>query len=91
VVVLKGNPTFVTDGGPARVITTGGPELATIGTGDVLAGMIAALLGRGLPALDAATSAAHWHGVAGSTLAAETTPTADRLATWVGRHAWGQQ
>jgi ADP-dependent NAD(P)H-hydrate dehydratase / NAD(P)H-hydrate epimerase len=88
VVVLKGNPTFVTDGGVPRVVRSGGPSLATIGTGDVLSGMIAALLARGLPPLEAATSAAYWHGVAGTELAATTTLTADRLAEGVGAYAW---
>lgn len=88
VVLLKGNPTFVTDGAVPRVVTSGGPELATIGTGDVLAGMIGALLARGLSPLDAATSAAHWHGVAARDLAGEGTVTADRLAGAVRRHAW---
>ncbi|MGF1666654.1 MAG: NAD(P)H-hydrate dehydratase [Acidimicrobiia bacterium] len=88
VVVLKGNPTFVTDGGVPRVVRSGGPSLATIGTGDVLAGMIGALLARGLPPLEAATSAAYWHGVAGTELAGEATLTADRLADGVGAYAW---
>lgn len=84
VVLLKGWPTFVTSGGPPWAVVSGGPELATIGTGDVLAGMTAALWARGLSPLVAATSGAHWHGVAGSDLAAETTVTADLLARHVG-------
>ena len=48
VVLLKGSPTFVCGDGPPIVVTSNGPELATIGTGDVLAGMIAALLARGV-------------------------------------------
>lgn len=91
VVVLKGNPTVVTDGGVPRLVTTGGPELATIGTGDVLAGMIGALISRGVPALEAATSAAYWHGVAGADLARRGTVTADELARWVGRFAWSPE
>ena len=47
VVVLKGGPTFVT-GEQVWAVTSGGPELATVGTGDVLTGMIAALIARGL-------------------------------------------
>ncbi len=57
-VLLKGNPTFVTDGGVPWVVNTGGPELATIGTGDVLAGMTAALLATGSDPVVAARSAA---------------------------------
>lgn len=85
VVVLKGWPTFVTDGGVPWAVISGGPELATIGTGDVLAGMTAALWARGVSPAVAARSAAHWHGVAGSDLAAETTVTADGLARHIGR------
>ncbi len=91
VVVLKGNPTIVTDGGVPRVIITGGPELATIGTGDVLAGMIGALMARGLGASEAACAGAYWHGVAGDDLRRTTAVTADSLATHVGRYAWAQR
>lgn len=89
VVVLKGNPTIVTDGGPPRVVMTGGPELATIGTGDVLAGVIGALISRGLNASAAACSGAYWHGVAGDDLHRSRAVTADVLSTHVGRFAWG--
>jgi len=88
VVLLKGNPTIVTDGGTPWVVTSGGPELATIGSGDVLAGMIGALLARGADPLRAAVSAAYWHGVAGADLARTGTVTADRLAAHIGRFAW---
>jgi hydroxyethylthiazole kinase-like uncharacterized protein yjeF len=84
VVLLKGWPTFITDGSVPWAVVSGGSELATIGTGDVLAGMTAALWARGLSPLEAAVSASHWHGVAASDLAAITTVTADRLATHVG-------
>ncbi len=87
-VLLKGNPTFVTDGGAPWVVVSNGPELATIGTGDVLAGMAGALLARGLDPETAAMSAAHWHGVTGAELAHSGTVTSDRLALAVGRHAW---
>ncbi len=84
----KGNPTMVTDGGLPVLVRTGGPELASIGTGDVLAGMLGALWARGLSGRDAAISAAYWHGVAGADLAAGGTLTADRLARHIGRFAW---
>lgn len=87
VVLLKGSPTFVTGGGVPWVLRSGGPELATIGTGDVLAGMIAALWARGLDPLTAARSAAYWHGVAATDLDTETTVTADRLAEYVGLYS----
>lgn len=85
VVLLKGNPTFVSDGSTPWAVTTGGPELATIGTGDVLAGMIAALLAAGQPAAMAARTGAFWHGRAGAALALSRTVTAQELATFVGR------
>ncbi len=87
VVVLKGSPTFVM-GAERWVVTSGGPELATIGTGDVLGGMIAALAARGLDPQAAARSAAHRHGRAGRSLASVTTVTATGLAGHVGRFAW---
>jgi hydroxyethylthiazole kinase-like uncharacterized protein yjeF len=80
VVLLKGNPTFVTDGVETWVVTSGGPELATAGTGDVLAGAIGGLLARGVPPAAAARTAAHLHGRAGATLAARRTVTPEGLA-----------
>jgi ADP-dependent NAD(P)H-hydrate dehydratase / NAD(P)H-hydrate epimerase len=84
----KGSPTIIDDDVP-WVVNSGGPELATIGTGDVLAGMIGALLARGLSGPEAARSAAHWHGVAGATLLRRLRHvTADELVVEVGSHAW---
>ena len=83
VVLLKGNPTFVL-GSEQWVITSGGPELATIGTGDVLSGVVAALWAQGLDTEIAARSGAFWHGVAGSRLAALRTVTAEELVYAVG-------
>jgi NAD(P)H-hydrate epimerase len=88
-VLLKGNPTVVSDGSTPILIRSGGPELATIGTGDVLSGMIGALWARGLDARTALVSGAYWHGVAGADLARHGTVTADRLSTHVGHYAWG--
>lgn len=85
VVLLKGNPTFVVGDDAPWVVTTGGPELATIGTGDVLTGMVAAYWARGLDALSAARAGAFWHGRAGSRLAERSTVTAERLVGEVGR------
>jgi NAD(P)H-hydrate epimerase len=83
VLLLKGNPTFVL-GAERWVVTSGGPELATIGTGDVLAGLAAAYWAGGLDIEVAARSAAYWHGVAGSRLATSETVTAGALAVAVG-------
>ena len=66
-VLLKGPTTVVAaPDGAARLITSGDARLATAGTGDVLAGMIGALLAQGAEPLDAAALAAHVHGMAGS-------------------------
>jgi NAD(P)H-hydrate epimerase len=65
VVVLKGARTVIADAvGRVRITPTGGPVLATGGTGDVLTGIVAALLAAGLDAFDAAGLAAWWHGAA---------------------------
>ncbi len=64
-VLLKGSTTLVAEEDrPVRVNTTGTPWLATGGTGDVLAGIAGALLAGGLGCYDAASCAAHVHGLA---------------------------
>ncbi|MGI9648130.1 MAG: NAD(P)H-hydrate dehydratase, partial [Acidimicrobiia bacterium] len=83
-VLLKGNPTFVSDSGAPWVITEGGPELATVGTGDVLTGTVAALWAQGLAATEAAVSGAYWHGRAGRRLAGRTVVTAEKLVDEIG-------
>jgi NAD(P)H-hydrate epimerase len=87
VVVMKGNPTIVA-GTERWAVTSGGPELATLGTGDVLAGMIGAFAARGLDPETAARSAAHRHGRAGAALAARETVTASKLLGEIGRWSW---
>ena len=70
-VVLKGSHTVVaTPQGELVVDITGGPELAKAGSGDVLAGMIGALLAQGLKPLDSATLGVYLHSLSGK-LAAE--------------------
>ena len=65
VVLLKGDRTIVaTPEGTAWANPTGTPFLATAGTGDVLAGLLASLLAAGLPADRAAIAAAFLHGLA---------------------------
>ena len=88
VVLLKGSPTFVM-GRDRWVVTSGGPELATIGSGDVLAGVIGALWARGLDTETAARSGAYWHGRAGATAAGTGTVTPRRLIDAVRRLASG--
>jgi NAD(P)H-hydrate epimerase len=73
VVVLKGPGTLVVDRERLYVNATGGPALASGGTGDVLAGVVGALL-AGLPdtggdAFGAAAAAVHAHGLAGDVAA----------------------
>jgi NAD(P)H-hydrate epimerase len=66
VVVLKGARSVIAaPGGEVWINPTGGPGLGTGGTGDVLAGLIGALLGQGLAPLDAARLGAYLHGLAG--------------------------
>lgn len=73
VVVLKGARTIVCDGtlgdDYCSINPTGGPALATGGSGDVLAGTIGGLLAQGLSALDAARVGVYVHGIAGERLA----------------------
>lgn len=71
VVVLKGAGTLVTAGGRRARNATGNPGMATAGTGDVLAGVIAALMGQGLAPFDAARLGAWVHGRAGDVAAAD--------------------
>lgn len=73
VVVLKGAGTLVTDGARTVANTSGSPALATAGSGDVLAGMIAALLAQGLGTLDAAALAVNLHGSTGDVAGRELT------------------
>jgi len=70
VTLLKGHRTIVTDGERYFVNTTGNPGMATGGSGDVLTGVIAALIGQGLAAFEAAVLGAHIHGRAGDLAAA---------------------
>jgi hydroxyethylthiazole kinase-like uncharacterized protein yjeF len=70
-VLLKGSTTLVAEHArPVRVNTNGTPWLATAGTGDVLSGLIGALLAGGLPPIDAATAGAYIHGLAARLAAA---------------------
>jgi NAD(P)H-hydrate epimerase len=70
VVVLKGYRTVVTDGKRIYVNATGNPGMATGGTGDVLTGLIAALMAQKLKPFEAAQLGVYVHGLAGD-LAAE--------------------
>jgi NAD(P)H-hydrate epimerase len=66
VVVLKGAGTVVAHpDGRTSVNITGGPNLATAGTGDILAGVIGGLLAQGCDLYDAARLGVYLHGMAG--------------------------
>lgn len=71
IVLLKGHRTCITDGQTGYFNTTGNPGMAVGGSGDVLSGMIVALLGQGLAPLEAAACGAWLHGAAGDLCAEE--------------------
>lgn len=76
IVVRKGHDSVITDGETVYINPTGNPGMAVGGSGDVLAGMIAGLLGQGIAPLQAAACAAWLHGAAG-----------DRCAEKMGQYA----
>ncbi|MBL8827729.1 MAG: NAD(P)H-hydrate dehydratase [Planctomycetaceae bacterium] len=75
VVVLKGHRSLITDGRSHTHNPTGNPAMATGGSGDVLTGVITALVSQGMSPYDAAVLGCYAHGCAG-----------DRAASG-GRHA----
>jgi NAD(P)H-hydrate epimerase len=70
VIVLKGHRSLITDGTRSKRNSTGNPGMATGGSGDVLTGIITALLCQGLAPFEAAHLGCYLHGTAGD-LAAE--------------------
>lgn len=75
VVLLKGPGTVIADpDGATAVNPTGGAALATAGSGDVLTGIVAGFLARGLTAFDAAAAAAWVHGAIADRFVAGTGP-----------------
>ncbi|MDL2284323.1 NAD(P)H-hydrate dehydratase [Oxalobacter sp. OttesenSCG-928-P03] len=69
VVTLKGSGTIIADrDGKIAVNPTGGPALATPGTGDILSGICGALLAQGWPAWETALAAVWLHGAAADEL-----------------------
>jgi len=93
VVVLKGYQTLVAEpDGHVYVNPTGNPGMASGGMGDVLSGVVAALLARGTDPVDAACTAVYLHGLAGDLLKEEigdtglaATDVADRIPRAIQR------
>ena len=71
ILLLKGHRTVITDGTTSYINMTGNPGMAVGGSGDVLAGIITALLGQGITPLEAAACGAWIHGAAGDICSAE--------------------
>ncbi len=65
ILILKGHRTVVTDGRRLYLNTTGNPGMATGGSGDVLTGLLAALVGQKLEPFAAAQLGVYLHGLAG--------------------------
>lgn len=83
IAVLKGHGTLVADDARCFHNRTGNPGMATAGSGDVLAGLVGALLAQGMAPFDAACLGVHRHGSAGDLVAARGSMaglTADDLA-----------
>lgn len=78
VVLRKGHETVITDGTAVWLNRTGNPGMAVGGSGDVLAGILVSILGRGVESLEAAAAAAWVHGTAG-----------DLCASRMGQYAMG--
>lgn len=90
VLVLKGRGTVVTDGERVYVNSTGNSGMATGGTGDVLTGLITALLGQRVPPFEAAQLGVYLHGLAGDLAARKLSKPgliASDLAWWLTQ-AW---
>lgn len=71
ILVRKGHASLITDGETVYRNPTGNPGMAVGGSGDVLAGLIAAFLGQGIPPLAAAACGCWFHGAAGDRCARE--------------------
>lgn len=85
-VVLKGAGTVIAGpDGRVSVNPTGNSGMATAGSGDVLAGMIASLLGQDVPPYEAAVAGAYIHGLAGD-LAAEEKGACGMTASDISEH-----
>jgi hydroxyethylthiazole kinase-like uncharacterized protein yjeF len=85
VTLLKGSRTLVTTpDGVVRINPTGGPVLATAGSGDVLTGIIGGMIARGVDPVHAASAGAYIHGLAG--MLAGVSSGEGTLASDIARH-----
>ena len=87
VIVVKGGPTVVVGDDDCWTNSTGNPGMATAGSGDVLTGIITALVGQGLSPIDAARMGVWMHGRAGDIAAArygQSAVTATRILECIG-------
>ncbi|MGE5194858.1 MAG: NAD(P)H-hydrate dehydratase [Deltaproteobacteria bacterium] len=92
IVILKGHGSVVTDGEKVAINTTGNSGMATGGTGDVLTGLVAALLAQGMAPFAASHLAVYLHGLAGDLAAADLSKPgliASDLPRYLGK-AWKQ-
>jgi NAD(P)H-hydrate epimerase len=90
VLVLKGHRTIITDGSRLAINGTGNSGMATGGCGDVLTGLIAALLAQKMAPFEAAQLGVYLHGLAGDLAARELSEPAliaSDLPRWLGA-AW---
>jgi NAD(P)H-hydrate epimerase len=71
IIVLKGNGTIICNKNDVYLCSSGGPELAVAGSGDILSGVIGSLIAQGLTPFDAAKSGVGIHARAGEQFAAE--------------------
>jgi NAD(P)H-hydrate epimerase len=69
IIVLKGNGTIVCNKNDTYLCSSGGPELAVAGSGDVLSGVIGSLIAQGLAPIDAAITGVGIHARAGEEFA----------------------
>lgn len=82
ILVLKGARTVIAQpDGTVYINLTGNAGMATGGSGDVLAGMIGALLAQGYSAVQAAAFGVYWHGTAGDRAAARRNTDASLIAS----------
>ena len=71
IIVLKGHGTVIHDGKESYLCSSGGPELAVAGSGDILSGVIGSLMAQGLQPKDAAIAGVALHANAGDFFAKE--------------------